>query len=351
MTLQTPEPAQATVAARYAILGVHDDEALGRVWTGRDLKTGRLVQVKVLTPDLAADPERFARFGREMIASYAVSDPNTIEVLDYGVDRGSHFLVLEFTAGTPLADVVSHGRLAPERVARIVVQIARALAAAHLEGVVHRSLSPETVILLDNAIDGDFVKVRDFGLSKLLSPEPDPQPGVEITATGTRVGDARYMPPEYVVHGQFGPKGDLYALGAVAFHLLTGEPPYVGSRRDMLARHVSGAVPRPIERVPDVPGYLDRLVALLLDKSPDRRPDVREIITRIEAGLGELVELPALAPLDAQGRVQNPRKHVQALPRRRRNIGLPGFGALGTLALGVLLVLVAIVGYTVFVAG
>lgn len=349
MSLAVPSSASALLAGRYDILGALGDEALGRVWSARDRKNGRLVQVKILTPDLAADPERFARFEREMTASFAAADPNTLEVLDYGDDHGTLFLVLEFVAGTPLSAVVEHGPLTAERSARIVAQVARALAIAHGAGVVHRSLSPETVLLLDNAIDGDFVKVRDFGLAKLLTADAiEATPGaVEITATGTRLGDARYMPPEYVVQGEFGPAGDLYALGAVLFHLLTGEPPFVGSRRDMLARHVSAAVPKPSEKRAGVPPYLDRLVQELLDKAPERRPSVVDLITRIEQGLGGPVVLPRLASLDAAGRPTHRRGHVQdAPPEPARPWGIPGLGCAGTLAVAAVAALVLLIGWT-----
>lgn len=349
MTLPSPETQTATIAGRYEILGPHGDEALGRVWSARDRKNGRLVLVKVLTPELAADPERFGRFAREMTATFAVTDPNTLEVLDYGDDHGAHFLVLEYVAGTPLTEVLAEGPLSPDRCARIAAQIARALGAAHAEGVVHRSLSPDTVLLLDNAIDGDFVKVRDFGLSKLLQPVAlAATPGLaEITDSSMRLGDARYMPPEYIVQGEFGPKGDLYALGALLFHMLTGEAPFVGSRRDMLARHVSGAVPRPSERAPDVPGHLDRLVVALLDKAPERRPGVHDLLTRIEQGLGGPVALPTLAPLDARGRAIVRRRHVEDRPAARgRAWGIPGLGCAGTLVVLVLLALIGVMVYT-----
>jgi eukaryotic-like serine/threonine-protein kinase len=340
VTLHTPD-ARGLLATRYEIVGPLGDEALGRVWLARDRKTAKLVQVKVLTPDLAADPERFARFGREMTASYSVTDPNTLEVLDYGEERGSTFLVLEYVCGTPLAAVVAHGPLLFDRAARIVGQIARALAAAHEQGVVHRSLSVDTVLLLDNAVDGDFVKVRDFGLSKLTVPDLDLHSETpEITANELRLGDARYMAPEYIVNGKIGPAGDMYSLGALLFHLVVGEPPYVGSRRDMLARHVSGAVPRIAERVPDVPPYLDRLAVALLDKAPERRPGVHDILNRLEQGLGGQITLPELAPLDDNGVPSVRRVHWTAPRPTPRQFGIPGLGGAGTLVLVALVALV-----------
>lgn len=310
---QTTDPVGIVLAGRYEILRQLGTESLGEVWAARDRKTGGLVQVKVLLPELATDRVRFARFGREMTASFLVTHPNTVEVLDYGEDHGMHFLVLEFVAGRTLAQVLeAEGPLPWPRVAAIVAQVAAALGAAHQEGIVHRALSLDNIVLLDNAVDGDFVKVRDFGMAKLNDDTPEgavpagEENESELTATGLRVGDPRYMPPEYIATSDYQAKGDVYALGAVAFHLLTGRTPFIGTRSQMLTQHISAPVPDVAALVPGVPQYLAELVRDLLAKGPERRPGNHKIVTRLEDGAGHRLDLPELLALDSEGRVPAP---------------------------------------------
>jgi serine/threonine protein kinase len=316
--VQPHDPVGTVLAGRYEVLRPLDEESLGRVWAARDHKTGGLVQVKVLLPHLATDPVRFARFGREMTASFLVTHPNTVEVLDYGEEQGVHFLVLEYVAGRTLAqELEKEGRLDPERAALIAAQLATALGAAHQEGIVHRSLAPENVVLLDNAVDGDFVKVRDFGMAKLTQEMPEGADGEgegEVTATGLRVGDPRYMAPEYIATGQFDGKGDLYALGGLMFHMVAGRPPFQGSRADLLAQNASNAPPRLSPVASNVPRWLDELVDDLLAKAPERRPGVVRIVNRIEDGLGYRSSLPELLPLDSEGHA--PPRSAAPAPQR-----------------------------------
>jgi serine/threonine-protein kinase len=196
-------------------------------------------------------------------------------------------------------------------VAAIAAQVATALGAAHQEGIVHRALSPENILLLSNSIDADFVKVRDFGMAKLNEDLPDgaeaeDEAGPEVTATGLRVGDPRYMPPEYISTAKYEAKGDIYALGGVLYHILTGRPPYIGTRSQMLSQHVSARPPLPGQLAQGIPDWLDQLVIELLGKAPDRRPGVHKIVARVEDGLGHRLALPDLIPLDSEGRVPAP---------------------------------------------
>ncbi|MEQ1570325.1 MAG: serine/threonine-protein kinase, partial [Myxococcota bacterium] len=301
----TTDPVGSTLAGRYQILREQGAESLGAVWVGRDTRTQQLVQIKLLPPEMATDRVKFARFGREMTASFLVSQPNTVEVLDYGQDAttGMHFLVLEFLAARTLADELGRtGPLDQDRVATIAAQIALALGAAHQENIVHRALSPENVLLLTNVRNGEFVKVRDFGLAKLTTEvEQADDDASEVTATGLRVGDPRYMPPEYVAKGEYTAKGDLYALGAVMFHMVAGRPPFQGSRSQLLTQHVSTPAPSLAGTVSGVPPWLDALVAALLEKNPADRPGVHAVVNAIQDGVGYGLVMGQLVPLDADG--------------------------------------------------
>jgi serine/threonine-protein kinase len=302
------DPVGTVLAGRYEVTHELGEESLGKVWAARDLKTGGLVQVKVLLPEVATDPVRFARFGREMTASFLVTHPNTVEVLDYGSEDGLHFLVLEYVNGRTLTQVLNEeGPISIERAAAITAQVVSALGAAHQEGVLHRALSPDKVVLLANAVDGDFVKVLDFGMAKLSDEEPLPNgEEQEVTATGLRVGDPRYMPPEYVATGAFTGKGDLYAAGGLLFHLVAGRPPFEGTRAQLLTQNVSAAAPLLSSVADGIPPWLDELVRDMLGKTPEHRPGVHKVVARLQDGLGYRFALPELIPLDSDGNVPPP---------------------------------------------
>jgi eukaryotic-like serine/threonine-protein kinase len=290
------------LADRYELLRVQGESSLGVVWAARDRREGRRVAVKVVDAATGVDPVRFARFARELQASFLVTHPNTVEVLESGEAAvegvAVRWLALEWLACHPLSDTLAKGPLPWARAAGIAVQVAHALGAAHQENHVHRALAPERILMLENC-DGDYAKVADFGMAKLLGAEDD----AEITNadTTTRLGDHRYVAPEYVEHGTFGPRADLYALGAVLFHLVAGRPPFQGQLAELFEAHLRGTPPRLSTLAPGVPAWLDRLVAELLAKDPAQRPGVHEIVQRIEDGLERPVQLPALWPLDPEG--------------------------------------------------
>jgi serine/threonine protein kinase len=301
------------LAGRYDILRRLHDESVGTVWAARDREGRALVQVKVVT-QLAGQPDdpRFVRFAREMKASFLVTHRNTVEVVDFGEEPGPNgvrvrYLVLEWLVAHPLSDELSKGPVAWERAARIVAQVAGALGAAHQEGIVHRALAPERVLLLDNC-DGDFVKVADFGLARL-----EGDVGGQVTAAGARLGDLRYAAPEYVATGEFTARSDLYALGVLAYHLLCGRPPFEGSMEELFDRHQHGVAARVRSLRPEVPTWLDELVAALLAKAPGERPTVYKLVQRIEDELGPL-HIPEPWPLDDDGRPVRPAAGVVTGP-------------------------------------
>lgn len=327
-----------TLAGRYEILRSAGEEALGRVWVARDLRTARLVQVKVLPQALAAEHERFVRFARELKASFLVTHPNTVEVLDHGEEAGAHYLVLEYLAAHRLADELAKGPLPVDRAAAIAAQVAHAVGAAHQEGIVHRALSAQNVLLLENA-DGDYVKVRDFGTSKLDRGEDEP----EVTESDMRLGDAATMAPEYVETGTFHPKGDLYALGVLLFQMVAGRLPFLGERDALLEQHVTATPPRLAAVAPHAPEWLDSLVADLLVKKPADRPGVFKIVQRLEAGVGHPLGVPPLRALDPDGRpVPSVEPRPAGLPVRILAIAavllVGGVGAIAVLVAAVALV-------------
>jgi hypothetical protein len=288
---------------RYHLERLASEEMLGRVYVARDLQNGKLVQVKVLNPNLTADSEKFHRFGREITVTRMVRHPHTMQILDWGHQGDVHYLVLEYLTASTLAEVLAEGPMPPERVASVVAQVAQAIGAAHQEGIVHRNLSPQNILLLDNTAKGDFVKVRDFGLSRLERFDDD---GTNLTQAGARVGNVSYMAPEYIEDDRVHPKGDLYALGALTFHMLVGHPPYQGRAVQVLSAHVTDDPPVPSQARPGLPAWCDELVASLMARQPEDRPGAYQIVQHIEAGLGRSVGAGKLLSIDEDGEVVRP---------------------------------------------
>jgi serine/threonine protein kinase len=289
-----------TVAERYEIREHAYDEALGRVYSAFDTTEKRLIHVKVLSPEFAADSSKFRRFGREITNSFMVSHPHTVEVLDFGEMNGQLYLVLEFLRFHGLSRDMVRGPMDPMIVAAVAAQVAAAVGAAHQEGIVHRNLCPDTILLLDNVADGIFAKVRDFGMSKLESVE---QTNGGLTAANERLGVAAYTSPEYLSTGEYHLKGDLYALGAILWHMLTGRPPFEGDIAQVLTQAMQGPPPAPSTLREGVPPWLDELVVALMSKDPADRPGAYKVVQRLEAGLDGPVPVGRVLPLDANGDV------------------------------------------------
>jgi serine/threonine-protein kinase len=219
----------------------------------------------------------------------------------------------------------------PERAAHIAAQLASAVGAAHQEGIVHRNLSPHNVLLLDNAADGDFVKVRDFGLSKLDSDDAEDSNG-QLTQVGARVGNTHYMAPEYVEEGRVHPKGDVYAVGGLLYHMLTGRPPYEGRAGDVLTAHVASPVPVPSSAQPGLPPWCDELVAKLMAKRTKDRPGAYRVPQLLEDAVGRPLGAPSLLRVAADGTVQRPPKR----PPKAMAAGVLGAAMLAAAAVVVL---------------
>jgi serine/threonine-protein kinase len=335
--VSTVDPFVGTsVAGRYEIREHAYDEALGRVYVGWDATEARLVHVKVLSPEFAEDSAKFRRFGREITASFMVTHPHTVEVVDFGDSDGMLYLVLEYLRAHEASKEMVRGPLDPLRVASIVTQVATAIGAAHQEGIVHRNLCPDTILLLDNVDGGDFAKVRDFGMSKLESSE---QTGGGLTTANERLGVAAYTAPEYLSTGEYHLKGDLYALGAVAWHMLVGRPPYEGDIATVLTDAMAGPPPAPSTLRDGVPEWLDKLVIDLMARNPTDRPGAYKVQQRVEEALDGPVPIGTVLPLDADG---------NAIAPPATSGGGRGLVAFGVAALvvgaGILLAFVLVVG-------
>ncbi|MEU4480377.1 protein kinase [Micromonospora sp. NPDC023966] len=239
---------------------------MGDVWRATDLVLGRPVAVKVLLPALVSDPDFIARFRSEARIMASLRHPGVVQVFDCGEDDlpdGSRadYLVMEFVAGEPLSRrIEAAGQLEVGETMSIVAQVAQALQAAHTRGIVHRDVKPSNLLVQD---DGTVVLV-DFGVARSTNV-------TSITSTNAVPGTALYMAPEQAAGRPVSGATDLYALGAVAYCCLTGNPPFTGDNPLQVAvRHLDDEPP---ELPDEIPQPVRDLVARALAKDPaDRFP-------------------------------------------------------------------------------
>jgi serine/threonine-protein kinase len=264
-------------AGRFRIEALLGSGGMASVYLARDETHGR-VALKLLHRRLLADVEIMGRFRREARAISLIEHPNIARVLDFGhSDLGVPYLAMEHVAGPDLGCVLAQGeRLSPDRALSVLSQVAAALAAAHEAGVVHRDLKPSNVALVPGG-DGrdDRVKVLDFGMAKILRADET----ASLSIPGATYGTPEYMSPEQISGEPLDHRTDVYSFGILAFELVAGRPPFVGSMVDVMDAHLSRA-PGPPSQASNraVPPGIDGLVAKCLEKQPDRRyQDAKEL--------------------------------------------------------------------------
>ncbi|MCX7893811.1 MAG: serine/threonine protein kinase [Burkholderiales bacterium] len=247
----------------------------------------RPTAIKILKPHMTAD-EVVARFEREVLLASRLTHPAAIEIYDFGRTReGTFYYAMEYLEGVTLAALVERdGPLPPARVAHALKHVCEALREAHGQGLVHRDIKPQNIMLCRRGGDYDVVKVLDFGLAKDLYSEE----ARDITQYARVLGTPLYMAPERIGNpGVADPLADLYSVGAVAFNLLTGRPLFEAQTTLDLERAILETVPPRVSALagPGIPAALDELVARLLAKDPRDRPQsadaVIDVLTRVLA--------------------------------------------------------------------
>jgi serine/threonine protein kinase len=262
----------------YRILAELGRGGMGVVYKAEDLKLKRLVALKVMAPSLAADPAARQRFLREAVAMAAVHHDNIVVIHAVDEDNGVPFLAMEFLQGMPLDKWLKGGRKAtPSQVLRLGREIAEGLAAAHERGLIHRDIKPGN-IWLDSAHKGR-VKILDFGLARTGTED------VHLTQSGAIVGTPAYMSPEQARSEKVDGRSDLFSLGCVLYRLCTGVMPFAGDTTMSLLMSLALDHPKPVRELnSDVPAALSDLVARLLAKKPEDRPQsAREVVQAILA--------------------------------------------------------------------
>jgi len=252
------------VANRFVIERQLGAGGMGAVYLARDEQLGESVALKVIAGFAALDPTAADRLRREASAARRISHSNVVRLHDIGEEHGMLFLSMEYVVGKSLAELIGrHGVLPLPHVREVALQVCDGLGAAHAASVIHRDLKPAN-ILVDEA---RRVKIIDFGLARL--------PHVEgMTATGMIVGTPEYMAPEQIRGGRVDEATDIYALGAVLYHAVTGRPPFSGDNAIAVGlAHCTEPVPPPRELRPDLPEPWQALILRALEKDPEGRFD------------------------------------------------------------------------------
>ncbi|EYF07779.1 protein kinase domain-containing protein [Chondromyces apiculatus] len=339
-----------TVAGRFKITGFIGEGAMAAVYLGEQERDPHEVAIKIMHPQMLGDATFVGRFRREARAASALDHPNTVHIIDYGVDGNLPYIAMERLHGRDLFDIlVREHRLTERRAAEVLVGVCEALEAAHQHGIVHRDLKPENIMLVRSPSSAsDLVKVLDFGIAKIVetsptlplpldaSPALDPSsvspasadplpapssadpprsfaesPPSSITSTaisrvGVTVGTPAYMSPEQCRGEPVDGRSDLYTCGILLFLLVTGRLPFpaVGSPWDVAMERLRRPPPAPSTFVPRLHPGLEAVILKALATSPEDRQqsarELRDALTRLLPELSGTLLFgdPAMAPLD-----------------------------------------------------
>ncbi|MDQ3369774.1 MAG: serine/threonine protein kinase, partial [Myxococcota bacterium] len=291
----TDRLAAGTACGEYVIERFLGAGAMGEVYAGQHPLIGKRVAIKVLRRALAASPEAAERFVREARAVNHIDHPNVIDVFAFGRTSDDRlYLVMDLVEGRTLRAAVEQGPLEVATALDVLGQIADALDAAHTRGVVHRDLKPDNVMLGGGA--SPQVQVLDFGIAKLVAAGTAAQPGNgTLTGQGTWLGTPGYMAPEQWSSDGAGPASDRYALGVIAFELLSGKLPFQAtSLPQMMEQHFRAPVPALSARgAIAAHATFDPVLARAMAKDPDAR---FESAAALVAALRAVAGTPAPPP-------------------------------------------------------
>jgi len=255
--------------AGYKLIEKIGAGSMGTVYKARQLSLDRVVAIKILSPRFARKPDYVERFLREARAVAKLNHPNVISGIDVGEAEGVRYFVMEFASGLTVGQLLARGGALDEvRVARIAVQIARALEHAHEAGLVHRDVKPDNILITKNGT----AKLCDLGLAK------------DRAEKGKSLGTPAYISPEQAEGlADVDIRADLYSFGATLYHMLAGRPPFEGSAKTVMVKHLSED-PKPLREIdPDISPAMEAIVKRLLQKKPgDRFVSPKELLGELE---------------------------------------------------------------------
>jgi eukaryotic-like serine/threonine-protein kinase len=282
-----------TLAGKYLIEELIKTGGMGAVYRGKHILMDKRVAIKVLRPSLAVDDHVVARFSREAKAASRISHPHAVNVTDFGEsENGVVFLVMEYLDGQTLKELIkSRGPMALHQVSELVRQVAGALDAAHEQGVVHRDLKSDN-IMISQTNGGEWAKVLDFGIAKIQQPEGARD--IDITAANLVIGTPQYMSPEQC--SQSGPidaRSDIYSLGIIVYEMLAGQVPFTGeSPTVIMMKQVQDEPPSIRDARPDLPAEVGKILSRALAKKPEDRFQTAGGLSRTLADVASEIEAP-----------------------------------------------------------
>src|SRR5882672_12577117 len=266
------------LAGRYEIIQLLGRGGMGAVYKARDKELDRVVALKLIRPELAKNPEVLRRFKQELILARQVTHKNVIRIFDLGQSDGIKFITMDFVEGQDLRSLLlEKNKLAPEQAARIMLQICRALEAAHAEGVIHRDLKPQNIMLDASG----RILVMDFGIARSAY-----LPG--MTQTGALIGTPEYMSPEQGKGEKLDERSDLFSLGIICYELVTGQSPFYSETplATLWKRMQEKAKPL-CEVDPSIPKPLSDIIDKAMEIEPaDRFASAGEMAQQLEIWLG-----------------------------------------------------------------
>jgi serine/threonine kinase PknH len=250
-----------TTFGKYTLSCLLGKGGMGEVYEAYDTDKGRTVALKILVDEYSQNTAFRERFQRESRAAAILQEPHVIPIHDWGEFDGHLYIDMRLVQGQTLDDLLATGPLTPSRAVNIVGQVGAALDAAHAEGLIHRDVKPQNIIVTP----ADFAYLVDFGIAATTGDS-------RLTTAGTKIGTLNYMAPERFTDAPVTHAADVYSLACVLYETLTGQPPYAGdSLEHLLAAHITLPPPRPSESNPTVPVAFDDVIARGMAKDPDDR--------------------------------------------------------------------------------
>ncbi len=301
------------IEEKYEILEVLGGGGMGVVYKAKHLLMHRTVAIKMLLPEVVASEIALARFQQEAQAASSLSHPNILTVFDFGqtVD-GKPYLVMDFLEGRSLSQILEDdGYLPLQRAVPIFIQICAGLAHAHQKGVIHRDLKPANIMLVDFEGVGDFVKIVDFGIAKLLPRQDGEGKPMELTHTGQIFGSPLYMSPEQCRGISLDARSDIYSLGCVMYRIVAGESPFMGQDAlEAMFKQVNEN-PHPFATCCpefEIPEAFEAVVMKMLKKDPSERfQTMLEVRKALEECAGINVVSPFIFPAHEETASRTPK--------------------------------------------
>ncbi len=283
---------QATLAVgdvldgKYELVRLLGEGGMGAVWEAKNRTVGRVVAIKCLLPHAAASAMIVARFEQEARAATAIGNEHIVEVFDMGrLASGAPYMVMERLQGCDLEQLISRdGPLTLAHASALIGQICDGLAAAHARGIVHRDMKPLNVFVTSRSDRAEFIKLLDFGISKVRGEIGSATDG--MTRTGVAMGTPYYMPPEQAQgRRDLDHRADIYAVGAILYEMITGDMPLdADSTAELLARILRDRPVPPTAIRPELPAAIDDVVMRALEKDPrDRYQNVQDLAAALQA--------------------------------------------------------------------